>query len=123
MGTKICCIYKITSPSGRIYIGQTIDFDSRIKRYKRLCCKSQRKLYYSLKKYGFSKHTIEQIHICSPEELNRLEESYVNLYKTLEYGLNLRGGGNGGGKVSEESKAKQRGVKRLRKLSILNDKK
>ena len=31
---KICGIYKITSPSGRIYIGQSIDCPKRFKQYK-----------------------------------------------------------------------------------------
>ena len=31
---KICGIYKITSPSGRVYIGQSIDVYSRLKQYQ-----------------------------------------------------------------------------------------
>jgi predicted GIY-YIG superfamily endonuclease len=42
--SKICAIYKITSPTGKIYIGQTINLLGRIKSYKHLSCKNQRKL-------------------------------------------------------------------------------
>lgn len=37
-------IYKIKSPSNRIYIGQSWDIDKRLNYYKRLLCKSQIKL-------------------------------------------------------------------------------
>ena len=47
-------IYKITSPTGRIYIGQSIDIEKRIIKYQNIKCKSQRLLYNSLFKYGFN---------------------------------------------------------------------
>ncbi len=54
-------IYMITSPSGKIYIGSTIDIDQRWIRYKRLTCSHQTKLYRSLKKYGPENHVFEII--------------------------------------------------------------
>ena len=45
-------IYKITSPTKKIYIGQSINIEYRIESYKKLIrCKKQIKLYNSLKKY------------------------------------------------------------------------
>ena len=38
-------IYKITNPSGKIYIGQSVNIDNRISSYKNLKCKNQTKLY------------------------------------------------------------------------------
>lgn len=103
---RICCIYKITSPSKKVYIGQTTDFENRIRCYKRLDCKKQRKLYLSLKKYGIDKHVIEIIHRCESEELNSLEIYYVELFNCLNKcsGLNLREGGGAKGRLSEETK-------------------
>ena len=49
---RICGIYKITSPSGKIYIGQSKDINLRIIYYKNARCKCQQKLYYSILKYG-----------------------------------------------------------------------
>ena len=49
-------IYKITSPTNKIYIGQSIDIENRFTKYKSLDCKNQVRLYNSLKKYGFDKH-------------------------------------------------------------------
>lgn len=46
-------IYKITSPSGRVYIGQTGLLKKRINAYKHARCRKQRKLYNSIVKYGW----------------------------------------------------------------------
>lgn len=32
--STICYFYKIESPSGKVYIGSTIDFNRRMKQYK-----------------------------------------------------------------------------------------
>lgn len=69
------CIYKIISPTGKVYIGQTINFKNRSKRYKCLDCKDQVKIYRSLLKYGVESHKFEIIE-CKREELNTLEELY-----------------------------------------------
>ena len=52
-------IYKITNPSGKIYIGQSVNIDNRISSYKNLKCKNQTKLYRSLLKYTFENHIFE----------------------------------------------------------------
>ncbi|HEC36627.1 hypothetical protein LCGC14_1312370 [marine sediment metagenome] len=52
MEEKICGIYKITSPTKKIYIGQSIDINRRKIIYKNILCKLQRKIYNSLKKHG-----------------------------------------------------------------------
>ena len=52
-------IYKLTSPSGKCYIGQSVDIVQRILQYKKLQCKSQIKLYNAIKKYGFKNFKIE----------------------------------------------------------------
>jgi predicted GIY-YIG superfamily endonuclease len=35
---NVGCIYKITSPSNKIYIGQTIDIKTRLCKYKNMAC-------------------------------------------------------------------------------------
>lgn len=105
---KICGIYKITSPSKKIYIGQSIDIDKRFYRYRKLDCPSQKKLYYSFMKYGVDKHKFEIIHQCEINQLNKLEKYYVDLFQCFDskYGLNLKDGGGSKGTLSEESKNK-----------------
>jgi len=77
-------IYKITNPKGKIYIGQTIDFDRRVYQYKMLNCKEQPKLYNSLKKYGYDNHLVELIYQCDIIDLTFWERYYQELYNTIE---------------------------------------
>lgn len=94
------CIYKLTSPSGRIYIGQTIDFKNRISHYKRLDCKSQRLVYNSILKYGYDYHVIEIIEELEINNLDSREIYWIEFYKSNRNkypdnkGLNLCEGGS-----------------------------
>jgi len=55
-------VYKVTSPSGRIYVGSTsMSVENRWKHYKNCNCHEQTKLYNSLKKYGSENHIYEVI--------------------------------------------------------------
>lgn len=82
-------IYKITSPSNKIYIGQSIDIKKRFNNYKSIDCISQTKLYYSLIKHGFDAHVLEVIEECSIDSLNERERYWQEYYNVLsENGLN-----------------------------------
>jgi group I intron endonuclease len=112
----VCGIYKITSPSGRVYIGQSLDIYRRWKGYLKIeNIRKQCLLYFSLKKYGAEKHKFEILNICLPEELNDLEIYYGELYDCInpEVGLNLKLG-NARGKNSEISNEKNRLSQKLR---------
>lgn len=91
-------IYKITNPKGKIYIGQTKNYKKRINLYRILHCKSQIKLYNSLKKYGFDNHKfeiIEEVDIKIADEREQYWISYFQSYwKDKNKGLNLNKGGN-----------------------------
>ena len=91
MKEVICGIYKITSPVNKIYVGQSINIYKRWLSYKRLCCKSQRKIYNSLKKHGVQNHKFEIIIECKKEKLNELEKFYIHKHNCLnkDVGLNL----------------------------------
>jgi group I intron endonuclease len=100
-------IYKIISPSNRIYIGQSINIDER----KRAYINSSRaslgpKIYNSIKKYGWDKHQHEVIEECSLEQLNE-RETYWKKYHIDQYGwgkmLFCELHDNGGGPRSEET--------------------
>lgn len=102
-------IYKITNPKGKIYIGQSKDISLRFKDYFKLNhCKSQPKLYYSLKKYGPENHIFEIIEECSIEQLDEREIYWIKYYKSFKDGLNLTEGGEGckGFKRSKEMNVK-----------------
>ena len=93
---KICGIYKITSPTGKVYIGQSVDIKRRRKTYKNYHCKGQVKLYHSLKKYGWSNHNFIILETSPQCNLNTLEKKYIAMYDSTsqEKGLNLTTGGD-----------------------------
>ena len=99
-------IYKITNPKGKIYIGQSINIEQRWnKNYKTLNCKTQTKLYNSLKKYDSENHIFEVIEECNTEQLLERETYWKLFYKVLETpSLCCRIDGKGG-KNSKETNA------------------
>lgn len=89
---KIIGVYKITSPTNKIYIGSSNDIDNRFCKYKNLKCKSQTRLFNSLKKHGIENHIFEIIEECSIDVLLEKEFYYGTLFNVLskENGLNCR---------------------------------
>lgn len=81
-------IYKITNPSGKVYIGQSRNIKSRLNRYKNLHCEGQLKIYRSIKKYGWENHNFEILEECQFEMLNIRERYYQDLYNSFIKGLN-----------------------------------
>lgn len=82
-------IYKITSPTNRIYIGQSIDIKNRFYLYSIKSCCKQKRLYSSLLKYGVKNHNFEILEICEILELNKRERHYQEFYNVLSpMGLN-----------------------------------
>jgi group I intron endonuclease len=73
---KIIGIYKIISPTGKIYIGQSIDIKKRIGIYKNGWTHSQPKLHRSFEKHGFMNHIFEIIEKCSIDILDERETFY-----------------------------------------------
>lgn len=115
-------IYKITSPTGRIYIGQSIDIEKRFAYYRSLACKTQPKLYRSLLKYGFENHKLEVVITCDIYQLTKNERLYQEKFNTIINGLNcvLVGTNEFRAVISEETKKKigdfNRGVKRPKEI-------
>lgn len=109
-------IYKITSPSGRIYVGQSVDISIRFKNYKSLSnCRRQTRLYASFLKYGVNIHVFEILEFCSIIELNNRERYYQELFNCIgRKGLNCKYVNTSikKGRLSEETKQKIREVKK-----------
>jgi len=88
---KIIGIYKITSPSGRIYVGQSRDIKTRFNRYKKMhkSNSTQIRLWRSFKKYKPENHKFEIIERCEIENLNEKERYWQDKYRVLsKKGLN-----------------------------------
>lgn len=105
-------IYKITSPSGKVYIGQSWDIVARWTKYSPLPHKKQRHIYNSILKYGVKNHKFEIIHELPKdvvqEVLDNYEVLYWQLYKDCGVQvMNIREPGRGG-KNSEETRQKMK---------------
>lgn len=98
---KMGVIYKITSPSGRLYIGKTQNLRKRINAYKYDLRKNRKeiKLHNSLRKYSWDAHILEVIEKVEDCLLDEREIYWVAFYKTYCYeyprGLNMTKGGDG----------------------------
>ncbi len=113
-------IYKITSPNGKFYIGQTIDHLRRFRHYKNLKSIEQPRLHRSFLKYGVETHKFHFIFECLKDELTKWERHFQELYNsTSKNGLNciLVKTDEFSGGHSEESKQKISNAMKGRKPS------
>lgn len=109
---KIIGIYKITSPSNKVYIGQSWHIKKRFTDYKGNYCKGQKKLWASFKKYDRKNHKFEIVHELpsdiSQEQLTNYEQFYMDMYRAVNIELmNLKEAG-AYGKHTAETKEKIR---------------
>lgn len=114
-------IYKITSPSGRVYIGQTRNFKDRMQGHKDASKGDKNTILgKSIRKYGWDNHSKEilvQIDNCTRELLNDMEAHYVRLHCSFvdwnkKGGLNLTIGGDNNCSISELT------IKKLRDINL-----
>jgi len=99
-------IYKITNPKGKVYIGQSIHVEKRLKQHKHKHTKTCTLVYNSIKKYGVENHIFEIIEECSLDKLNERELYWTSYFNALyPNGLVLRAGGEVG-EVSLTTKQK-----------------
>lgn len=100
-------IYKLTSPSGKSYIGQTTrSFERRLQEH----CQDNgcKILHAAINKYGIEEFLKEILVECDDSELDIYECQYIKELNTLEpNGYNIRSGGSNG-KHSELSKERMR---------------
>jgi group I intron endonuclease len=85
-------IYKWTSPTGRIYVGQSSNLKQRLEWYKGggLNKSKMFKIKRSFNKYGIENHIFEEIEYCSLEQLNEREIYWGLFYNVLKKGLNCK---------------------------------
>lgn len=104
-------IYKVeNSVNNKCYVGQTITtLETRFKKHRH----TGNALYNAIKKYGKDNFTIVEIERCiSKEHLDEREEYWIKKLNTLSpNGYNLRTGGRGRFKVSEETRKRISEVK------------
>ena len=82
-------VYKITSPTGKIYVGEAKDLRIRCEYYltpNRI--KKQRAIYNSIIKHSVEKHNIEILELCGLEKLMERERFWQEYFNTVNDGLN-----------------------------------
>lgn len=107
---KICGIYKITSPIGKIYIGQSPNIKRRIREHQTLKNDRQPKVYESLIEHGVENHTFEIVEECLREDLCEKEIFWIKHFKSFgtPHGLNMTAGGKGSTGFRHSKKSKER---------------
>jgi group I intron endonuclease len=108
-------IYIVTSPSGKVYIGQSWNIKKRWFKYRSYACQQQPKLFNSFKKHGIQNHSYEVLHELpfdvDQATMDIYEELYINAFlETKHTLLNLKSAGSRG-KHSDETKEKMKGRK------------
>lgn len=88
---RVFFIYKLTTPSGKVYIGQTISINRRFSSYRNNPSKSQSLIYSSIKKYGWNSIKKEIIYdgLKTQKECDILETELISKYTDLGISLNI----------------------------------
>lgn len=100
MHKKDGIIYRLTSPSGMVYIGKTWYFSRRMNQHK-ADAKTMHKcrvLHKAIRKYGFDAFAIDILHsgVVDEAELSRLEIAEIARHNShLPHGYNMTSGGEG----------------------------
>ena len=99
-------IYKLTSPSNKIYIGRTENFNSRMTSHlSKANSTYQHPLYDSIRKHGWDNFSKEVIAEVSGDQIAyETELFYISLFDTVNKGLNLQYNTKDGGDVWTDRK-------------------
>lgn len=88
-GEKMCGVYKITNPVGRIYVGSSKDIKGRYHCHKSSSKKDKAILYDSIREFGLGNHVFEVIELCNTDDLFERERYWQERYNVIgEQGLN-----------------------------------
>lgn len=97
MENNIYSIYRIISPSNKIYIGQSKCIKRRLKDYQIIKNSvNQGILHRSFLKYGIENHKFQILfeECLNLNQANEKEIEFIKIYKDLNISLNIREGGN-----------------------------
>lgn len=117
-------IYMWTSPSGKSYIGQSVDLVVR----KKIFCSFNHtygghKIDCARKKYNHkSLWNYKVLEYCGIDKLDERERYYIKLYDTVNNGYNCESGGHENKIMSDEAKQKmsksKKGIKHTKEHNI-----
>ena len=93
--------------SGKQYVGQTWDYNRRMRSYRYGRSQCQRAIHAAIRKYGWNNFTAVKIvqGIQTQEWLSKIETAYIKAFNTMRpHGYNLTTGGAGGKPCAETRK-------------------
>lgn len=109
-------IYKIENQiNGKIYIGQSVDIDSRWKHHKKTAISNnpiyeKYPIHHSILKYGLDNFSFDIVEECDVSVIDERERYYISFYDSMiPKGYNCDSGGKSGGYFSKERKDKMSG--------------
>ena len=91
-------IYKLTSPSGKVYIGRTKNFEKRMYEHKNTSesNRGECKIHHAIRKYGWD--TFHKEILCDVSHIQApiVEEQFIKAYDSYKTGYNSIETGAGG---------------------------
>ena len=101
-------IYMWTSPSGKSYIGQSVDLQKRKGAFLRFGDRyGGQKINRARKKYNNKRYwKYKVLEYCDIDDLDEREEYYISLYNTMRKGYNCESGGHENKIMADEAKQK-----------------
>jgi group I intron endonuclease len=116
-------IYKLTSPSNKIYIGRTVDFNSRMMSHNSSANRGKKRpIYDAIRKYGWESFNKEIIAEVNGDEIAyKTELFYINLFDSVNSGYNLSVETSHGGDNWKERKETPEFHTFKTKMKILNN--
>ena len=88
---RVFFIYKLTTPSGKVYVGQTYNINKRFSSYRNLSCINQPYLYNAIKKYGWDNIVKEILFdgLVSQKDVDEKETELIRHYQSQGISLNI----------------------------------
>lgn len=110
MDLKNRTIYKLNTPTGEVYIGQTVNLKGRLTYHKNAVNMHDSRLYSAMRNCGWDlvEKTVLFQGECTKALLDDLEVHYIRLYNSFDsvHGLNMNSGGTVNYKSSAELRKK-----------------
>ena len=112
------CIYKLTFPNEKVYVGQTKNFKKRMQQHKNKAFNKKSDgynnyLYCAIRKYGWDNIKKEEVFSCNENLVDLFETEYIKFCKSTQkkFGYNLDSGGSVNKIMSKSSRLKMRNKK------------
>ena len=111
------CVYIFTSPSNKFYIGQTINFNARLRKHLSEARKGSTFPFHSaIQKHGIDKFSLVKIP-CNQHELDIFEKLFIVFFQSIGSVYNCNSGGRQCKIISQETRDKISKAGKNKKLS------